>query len=31
MRQSLGIVRIGLVHLHVERFLGVARIKTNHW
>jgi hypothetical protein len=30
MRQSLGVVGIGLVHLHVERLLGVARIETDH-
>jgi hypothetical protein len=30
MRQSLGIVGIGFVHLHVERPLGVTRIETDH-
>jgi len=31
MRQSFGIVRIGFVHPHVERLLGMTRIKTDHW
>src|ERR1700758_5804311 len=30
MRQSLGVVGIGFVHLHVERFLSMACIKTDH-
>jgi len=30
MRQSFGIVGIGFVHFHIERFLGVTRIKTDH-
>jgi hypothetical protein len=30
MRQPLGIVGIGFVHLHVECLLGMTRIETDH-
>src|SRR5262249_24527824 len=30
MCQSLGVVGIGLVHLHIERLLAVTRIETDH-
>ena len=30
MRQAIGVVGIGLVDLHVERLLGVARVEADH-